>query len=282
MRGILVGGGVVASFGGAAFLLVLWSGTAPTMMGETAEQWTAQSLRPLLDHDWHLVNHVPLGGGDIDHLLIGPDGVIVVETKWSRDPWAMTERDATFAHALGQVKRQARSIGHLLGTPGEVRRVIVLWGGAKEKVKESTGGRLYEGTTVIAGPQLDAWALRLGRGALQQGEIERLWSRLLEYLSTSDPHEDLNNPVPEGITRATSRIAAAVCGGLSAMILSWYAVKAPLGIWLWLLSSLALSGIVLVRPVRRRFPLGTLAVSTAASAGLITIVVLAALRSHYL
>jgi hypothetical protein len=63
------------------------TGTASTMMGDTAEQWTAQELRPLSKDGWRLINHFGLTSDDIDHLLIGPGGVFVLETKWSSTDW---------------------------------------------------------------------------------------------------------------------------------------------------------------------------------------------------
>lgn len=66
--------------------LVLLSGTAPLMMGELAEQWTAQELRPLTKHGWRLVNHFGLGYGGQDHVLVGPGGVVLLETKSSATP----------------------------------------------------------------------------------------------------------------------------------------------------------------------------------------------------
>ncbi len=52
-------------------------------MAELAEQWTAQELRPLREHGWKLVNHVGLGPGDQDHVVVGPGAVVLIETKWA-------------------------------------------------------------------------------------------------------------------------------------------------------------------------------------------------------
>lgn len=76
------------------------SGTAP-FMGELAEQWTAQELRPLSKHGWRLVNFA-LSYGDQDHVLVGPGGVVLLETKWNGTPWDLDDRDYFFRRALNQ------------------------------------------------------------------------------------------------------------------------------------------------------------------------------------
>jgi len=82
-----VGGLVVGAIGAATVsMLALWvtlvTGTAYRSMGATAEEWTASELRPLRRRRWRVANHVALGRPDIDHVLVGPGGVIAVETKW--------------------------------------------------------------------------------------------------------------------------------------------------------------------------------------------------------
>ncbi len=51
--------------------------------GVRAEQSVARSLRRLLRARpyFYVVNAVPLGRGDIDHIVVGPTGVFVIETK---------------------------------------------------------------------------------------------------------------------------------------------------------------------------------------------------------
>jgi hypothetical protein len=63
---------------------VIWSwtmqvtGSAPRMMGDEAEQWTARELRKMRRQGWRLVNQFQLALGDIDHVLIGPGGAYAV------------------------------------------------------------------------------------------------------------------------------------------------------------------------------------------------------------
>jgi hypothetical protein len=49
--------------------------------GAEGEKKTARALRPLLREGWVLLNDLPLSFGNIDHVLIGPPGVFMLETK---------------------------------------------------------------------------------------------------------------------------------------------------------------------------------------------------------
>ena len=87
MRGLIVGLGVAGTAGALWLWIVEATGTAPTMMGDLGEQWTAQELRRLRRSGWQVVNHVTLTAPDIDHVLVGPGGMFAIETKWSATPW---------------------------------------------------------------------------------------------------------------------------------------------------------------------------------------------------
>ena len=88
-QGLLIGGGVVAAAAVVAFWVVEVTGTSGMMMGDLAEQWTADELRKLRRSGWKTVNHVALTVRDVDHVLVGPDGTFAVETKWSAQEWAL-------------------------------------------------------------------------------------------------------------------------------------------------------------------------------------------------
>lgn len=86
-RGFLLGAGLAGTAGVLACWTLQVTGTAPTMMGDLAEQWTAGKLRALRRRGWRTVNHVRLRTWDIDHVLVGPAGCYSLETKWSAHPW---------------------------------------------------------------------------------------------------------------------------------------------------------------------------------------------------
>src|SRR4051794_18112037 len=100
LRGAVIGAGVVFVPGGLAYTVVLLTGTGPLTMGAVAETWTSSELRWLRKHGWKLVDHVFYRGADIDHLVLGPGGVIAVETKWSAEAWTPNEPNPRLQDAV--------------------------------------------------------------------------------------------------------------------------------------------------------------------------------------
>lgn len=49
--------------------------------GAEGERATAKALRPLLKEGWTVLHDIPTNDGNIDHLLIGPPGIFLLETK---------------------------------------------------------------------------------------------------------------------------------------------------------------------------------------------------------
>ena len=90
--------------------------------GMQGEKSVAKLLSKTLSNDYYLINDLYLhdGGGDIDHIVLGPNGVFVLETKnWSGkitcygDEWQRPGR-----HNMGspsrQVKRNAAKIKRII------------------------------------------------------------------------------------------------------------------------------------------------------------------------
>jgi hypothetical protein len=69
--------------------------------GAEGEELVDQRLRALADRGWRYRNNVPKpGGGDIDHMLWGPRGVFVIETKATRGRVALEAGRLTFDRHL--------------------------------------------------------------------------------------------------------------------------------------------------------------------------------------
>lgn len=109
-RGLFIGVGASALVVMIGYLVLTLSGTVARGMGATAEMWTASKLRRLRKHGWLIVNGLALQGRDIDHVLVGPGGVIVVESKWSAEGWDLTTPSQALARAVDQVVANARSL----------------------------------------------------------------------------------------------------------------------------------------------------------------------------
>jgi hypothetical protein len=122
-----------------ASLLLLWivvdSVEATRLeMGGYAEQFTEDELRKLRRAGWRVTSNIPFDNCDVDHVAIGPAGVVVLETKWTSGA-LFTERGQLTSHgkaALDQVERNAEKIRRVLEQGGYARGVdgcmVVVWG----------------------------------------------------------------------------------------------------------------------------------------------------------
>ena len=137
----------------AAFVIVL--GDSPPhyierwRQGAEGEKSTARSLRRLARAGWILVHDIDTGRGNIDHVLAGPQGVFLLDSKhlagmlsvrqgvlsvrWREDPAdgyenrRITARMRMLAAAL---ETRLRDDGVELD---RVQAVVVLWGGTFEQ-----------------------------------------------------------------------------------------------------------------------------------------------------
>lgn len=134
-------GFLLAAFLGAVwYVAAVYTGGARWLMGASAERWTEKEL-VALGSECRLFHDVPFANGvgsattqvDVDHVVVGPHGVLVVETKYSSealdlgaDPIPKQLRDA-----VTRARNNAGRINALLqrDAPGvPVRPVVVYWG----------------------------------------------------------------------------------------------------------------------------------------------------------
>ncbi len=92
--------------------------------GLAGEKQVANLLTHTLNDDYYLLNDLYLrdGGGDIDHLVLGPNGVFVLETKnWNGniscngDEWQRSGKQNFSGSPSRQVKRNAAKIQQIIG-----------------------------------------------------------------------------------------------------------------------------------------------------------------------
>lgn len=218
VRGMIVGGGLV----GVASMTWSWTlqatGTAPRMMGDLGEQWTAQELRKLRRRGWLLVNHVTLTTPDADHVLIGPGGVIAIESKWSAQDWE--PGGMRLRTAASQARNNARRLSlwqdlKALGV-GPVSSVVILWGPG---ARDLAGPFDLDGTTIVPGQHAPAWRAGLPEGQLTAQQVDAAWQVLDAHCRTTDPHEARTHPTPLSIwqwaARAVLSVVAACTGFLA-------------------------------------------------------------------
>ncbi len=151
-RGFVVGAGAAGTLAALAVLVLQVTGSAHRAMGATAEQWTAGELRRLTRHGWTLINHFLLDNrGDIDHLLIGPTGVYVVETKWSTD-WRLDRPDERLVGHVQKLQSRRGVVQNWVGrSKVPVQPVLFLWGPLRERQQRPDQPMRLDGVTVIHG-----------------------------------------------------------------------------------------------------------------------------------
>lgn len=220
MNGLVVGAGLVTSPAAVWVFTVQITGSAPVMMGDQAEQWTAQELRRLRRAGWLVINHFVLGTDDIDHVLLGPGGAFVLETKWSGSPWDSGFGRQRQRDAIIQAATNARSLR--LWHPFKsrdipVRPVVVLWGRGLSKWPKEHQVREIGSATVVTGPALRAWAGQLGGARMTRSEVEQAWEALETQVARRDPLDMAKHPLPTSLAEWATRAGVAVFTGVASL-----------------------------------------------------------------
>jgi hypothetical protein len=171
----------------ALYLIATLSGSASPLLGQLGEQWTAGELRRQGRRGWHLANRVLLRpASDIDHVLIGPGGALVVESKYRSEGWASSRAtDEVVARAVQQAEENVHDIWLFLkpAIPRElVRPVVVLWGRASESISI----RSVRGVTLVPGSQFRRWLGDLASDGIDQVSVEAAWSKVVGHLARRD------------------------------------------------------------------------------------------------
>ena len=121
--------------------------------GAEGERRTAKALKPLLNAGWVVVHDIQTGRANRDHVLVGPPGVFVLETKnlggiaavaddKLKVRWRDAPDDGYVRDGVGnQVRGQAAALHAELCAAGVysrwVQAVVVLWSDFEQQVVEA-------------------------------------------------------------------------------------------------------------------------------------------------
>jgi hypothetical protein len=165
-----------------------------------AEGWTVEGLRRLRRKGWRLANGMTLrGNAHVDHIVVGPPGLLVVETKWSASAWPFDTQGAGFmvSHQQAAVEQAARNRktieteSYLMrarsGAP--VRAALVLWSTDDSPDNASRWFEAPEGVTVVDGLALDQWLQTLDDEVLRSEDIGRVWDEINLKVDRRDAHD---------------------------------------------------------------------------------------------
>jgi hypothetical protein len=132
--------------------------------GYRGEKQVAKLLGSTLGDDYSLINSLYLrdGGGDIDHIVLGPNGVFVLETKnWNGttscngNVWQRSGRRNFKGSPSRQVKRNAQRVKRLIDASPTVRALGVWVEGIVVFTNKHANLRINNQTvTVLKLPQL--------------------------------------------------------------------------------------------------------------------------------
>ena len=137
-----IGGREWAFFMAGAMLGVLVTGTAylfsyvdpvgaRIQSGFDGEYNTAAELAKLRRHGWRTVHNLHLASGDIDHVAVGPGGVVVIETKSSSADWAFLDGHGVIDNWARQAHQSAFRARHLVkqlaGVEAATTPYLITW-----------------------------------------------------------------------------------------------------------------------------------------------------------
>ena len=189
-RGVILGAAVI----GAAWWIreitqALAAGAERDRKGAFGEEYTASALRPLRRHGWHAVHDIEYrGDGNVDHLLVGPGGVLAIDSKYTTERLSVTPKaiSGSRRNYIGQAKYAARLAERALAELGlehlTVEPALVFWGPGAPAIEG--GSVTIQGTLVIEGLRATAWrkALRARDHVLDHQEIESIVALLRGFV----------------------------------------------------------------------------------------------------
>jgi hypothetical protein len=250
-RWILVGAVGVSGLWLATLVVVVVSGSGPILMGVQAEDWTMQELRRLRRRGWTSIAGVTLlEDADIDHIAVGPGGVLVIETKWSADRWPSDRRGSKYmeralVRAVVQARENCRHVrlAFASGIPKEhVRAVCVLWSNqasADDHIRES------DGVTIVPAPMLRSWLRELEAPLIDGAQIEQVVSKLVAHVALRDAADAKRGVVYQPTVRSVllRLVLIPLLGALGALYASLFINRAS---GHWQLALLSIAGLVVV------------------------------------
>ena len=184
-----------AGFAGGASLLFLWVATDTVSASRLesagiAEGNTSSEVRKLKRHGWRVVDNIPFEKYDVDHVAIGPGGIILLETKWTSDGLFNNrgQPNQYGDRAMRQVARNVIPINGVLrqnGFDGTVSKAVVVAWGARNT--ESPYVSVRPDCTIVDGDQLGDLLSDLDH-VLSTDQIEAGFAALSRFVSIRLQH----------------------------------------------------------------------------------------------
>lgn len=180
------------------YITIVFTGAASYLTGGIAERWTKREFASL-GSAWQIFSNVPFSVGfgdrsyvvDVDHIVVGPYGVLVLETKFTSLPIDLgaepLERQLT--EAMLQVEDNAgrvKALLHQVDPDLPIRPVVIFWG---RQVKSAGASiRRVEGRAedvrIIHGGRSKEWRTKLvEREVLTREVVARVSEKVEAYVA---------------------------------------------------------------------------------------------------
>ena len=152
---------------------------------------TAERLRNMRTPPWRVVYEIgPSALGDVDHVVIGPTGVIAIET-------VMADRPTPAAIAEQVEAAGPHLVANCAITRGEVEAVTepvgvgckllarVYWGAPADD--QPAAHPVTTGLVAVEGQRLEQWLMSLPPGPLSADRVDRVWQSVVTGIGRPDP-----------------------------------------------------------------------------------------------
>lgn len=181
------------------YIAIVFTGAANYLTGALAERWTRKEFAAL-GPAWRIFPNVPFSVGfgersytiDVDHIVVGPYGVLVLETKFSSSRLDLGREvlEDRVNEAVLQVEDNAGRVRALLRQVDPevpIRPVLVFWGRLvkpSDAVVRRVEGR-REAVRIVHGGDAKKWRPRLAeKTILSPATLESLSVKIEAYLAT--------------------------------------------------------------------------------------------------
>jgi hypothetical protein len=179
------------------YIAIVFTGAANYLTGALAERWTKQEFAAL-GSAWHIFPNVPFSVGfgdksyeiDVDHIVVGPYGVLVLETKYSSSPLDLgaVQLEKRVSDAMNQVEDnvgRVRALLHQVAPDVPIRPIVIFWG-RLVKSSESSVRRVegrQEVVRIVHGGDAKKWRPRLTElEVLSPETVERVSAKIKNYV----------------------------------------------------------------------------------------------------
>lgn len=180
------------------YIAIVFTGAANYLTGAVTERWTKQEFA-VLGSAWKIFSNVPFSAGygdksytvDVDHIVVGPYGVLVLETKYSSSPLDLgaVQLEKRVCDAMNQVEDnvgRVRALLHQVVPDAPIRPVIIFWG-RLVKPSESSIRRVEgreEVVRILHGGDAMKWRPKLTEKTVLPAEaVERASAKIDWYVS---------------------------------------------------------------------------------------------------